>query len=77
MWGGEDLPPTLSDGKGAVAFFLNLAGTDDTLTDDSRRFARLHLRELGKGHSLYLAMDVDTVEEFIYPYRSKSRLCKK
>jgi len=56
----------MSDKSGPIleAFLLNLAGTDDSFADGSRRFACLHLRELGEGHGLYLAVYVYTVGDF-------------
>ncbi len=57
-------PPALPQGKGAKAFGLNLAGTDDALTDDGGGLARLHLRELREGHGLDFAVDVDAVGDF-------------
>ena len=57
------LSPTLPQGKGAKALCLNVSGTDNAFTNLLAGFSRLHLTELGKGHGLYLAMDVDTVEQ--------------
>ena len=44
-------------------FLLNLTGSNDALTNGRRWLAWFHLRQLRKRHRLYLAMDVDTVEQ--------------
>jgi hypothetical protein len=45
---------------------LDIAGTDNALTDDGTGFPWLHLTELSKGNGLYFTMDVHTVEDFIH-----------
>ena len=40
----------------------------DTLADGRRWLAGLHLRELGEGYGLYLAVDVYTPNDFITPF---------
>ena len=44
------------------ALLLNLAGRNDTLADGGRGFTGLHLTQLCKRHSLYLAMDINSVQ---------------
>ena len=48
---------------GLEALLLNLTRSYHPLTDGGRGFAWLHLRELGKGNRLNLALNVDAVEE--------------
>ncbi len=50
---------------GLEALLLYFPCLNDPLPDDRARFAWLHLRKLGKRHGLYLAMDVDTVEDYV------------
>jgi hypothetical protein len=53
---------------GFKAFLLNLTGSNDALTNLLAWLARLHLGELGKGHSLDLAVDVDTTGDYVTPF---------
>ena len=47
----------------AEALFLDLPCADDALSDDSRRLARLLLRQLREGHGLNLTLNVYSVEQ--------------
>ena len=50
--------------EGFEALLLNFTGFNDTLTDIGAGRAGLHLRELGEGYCLYLAVDVDTAGNY-------------
>ena len=50
-------------GVGTETLFLYLPGSDNPFANDGTRFARLHLAELCKRNGLYLAMNVDAVEQ--------------
>jgi hypothetical protein len=69
---------------GFEALLLNPAGGNDSLADDCRRLAGLHLRELGalelcslatertqEGHSLDLAVYADAVEDYVTPFHTR------
>jgi hypothetical protein len=50
--------------EGLKSLFLNLTGSNDTFADNGRGFPRLHFREFSKGYGLYLAMNIDAVEQW-------------